>query len=38
MSVKKTSDKKMEVNSAGEAEKILEAQNGETDKKEGEDK
>ena len=34
----KTSDKKMEVNSAGEAEKILEAQNGETDKKEGEDK
>ena len=33
-----TSDKKMEVNSAGEAEKILEAQNGETDKKEGEDK
>ena len=34
----KTSDKKMEVNSAGEAEKILKAQNGETDKKEGEDK
>ncbi len=34
----KISDKKMEVNSAGEAEKILEAQNGETDKKEGEDK
>ena len=34
----KTSEKKMEVNSAGEAEKILEAQNGETDKKEGEDK
>ena len=34
----KTSDKKMEVNSAGEAKKILEAQNGETDKKEGEDK
>ena len=34
----KTSDKKMEVNSAGEAEKILEAQNGETDKKEGENK
>ena len=34
----KTSDKKMKVNSAGEAEKILEAQNGETDKKEGEDK
>ena len=34
----KASDKKMEVNSAGEAEKILEAQNGETDKKEGEDK
>ena len=26
------------VNSAGEAEKILEAQNGETDKKEGEHK
>ena len=34
----RTSEKKMEVNSAGEAEKILEAQNGETDKKEGEDK
>ena len=34
----KISDKKMEVNSAGEAEKILEAQNGETDKKEGENK
>ena len=35
----KTSDKQMEdQNSAGEAEKILEAQNGETDRKEGEDK
>ena len=34
----KTSETKMEVNSAEEAEKILEAQNEETDKKEGEDK